>query len=101
MGRREADGPFYIPIWYAGTPDERRATPQNTYVRTEGMTIVLADGTSFEDWSGQAFVNNIGIGRREVAKVPADQTLRMSWLGPAEFADVRLELTEDFHLHCA
>src|SRR5437773_2461352 len=95
MGRRAADGPFYLPIWYAGTPDERQATPENTYVRTKGMTIVLSDGTSLEDWSGQAFVNNIGMGRAEVAKVLADQTIRMSWLGPAEFAEVRLRLTQD------
>ncbi len=59
------------------------------------MTIVLADGTTLEDWSGQAFVNNIGMGRPEVAKALAEQTTCMSWLSPAEFAEVRLALTED------
>jgi adenosylmethionine-8-amino-7-oxononanoate aminotransferase len=59
------------------------------------MTIVLADGTTLEDWTGQAFVNNIGMGRPEVAKVLADQATRMSWLGPGDFAEIRLQLTED------
>ena len=95
MGRPAGRGPFYIPIWYTGTPEERRATPQNTFVRTDGMTITLADGTTLEDWTGQAFVNNIGMGRPEVAQVLADQATRMSWLGPAEFAEIRLDLTED------
>ncbi|HYT18245.1 MAG TPA: hypothetical protein VEO18_08365 [Thermoplasmata archaeon] len=72
MGRNRS-GSFYIPIWYGGTPEERLATPSNTYVRTEGMTVVLADGTALEDWTGQAFVNNIGMGRPEVAKALADQ----------------------------
>ena len=94
MGRKRS-GSFYIPVWYGGTPEERLATPSNTYVRTEGMTIVLADGTTLEDWSGQAFVNNIGMGRPDVAKALADQATRMSWLSPAEFAEVRLALTED------
>lgn len=94
MGRA-ATGPFYIPIWYYGTEDERRPTSANTYVRTEGMTIVLADGTSLEDWTGQAFVNNIGMGRPEVAKALADQALRMSWLTPGDFAEIRLALTRD------
>ncbi|MGI0150289.1 MAG: aspartate aminotransferase family protein [Thermoplasmata archaeon] len=95
MGRGEAGRPFYIPVWYTATEEERRATPANTFVRTEGMTIVLADGTRLDDWTGQAFVNNIGMGRAEVAKVLADQAMRMSWLGPAEFAEIRLQLTED------
>ena len=96
MGRAAArDRPFYLPIWYTATPAERRATPENTYVRTEGMTIVLADGTALDDWTGQAFVNNIGMGRPDVAQALADQAARMSWLGPADFAEVRLELTAD------
>ncbi len=93
--RDEPDHPFYIPIWYGGTREERRATPSNTYVRSEGMTVTLEDGTTFEDWTGQAAVNNIGMGRPEVAKALADQALRMSWLTPAEFAEVRLALTKD------
>ena len=95
MGRRERFGPFYIPIWYTGTAEERRVTLENTYVRTAGMTVVLADGKILEDWTGQAFVNNIGMGRPEVAKVLAEQVTRMSWVGPAEFAEVRLKVTED------
>lgn len=95
MGRSKGDRPFYIPVWYTATQEERRATPSNTFVRTDGMTIVLADGTTLEDWTGQAFVNNIGMGRPEVAKVLADQATRMSWLGPGEFAEIRLQLTED------
>jgi len=93
--RKEPEHPFYLPIWYGGTPEERRANAANTYVRAEGMTVTLADGTSFEDWSGQAFVNNIGLGRADIAKALADQVLRMSWLTPAEFADIRLALTRD------
>jgi len=95
MARRPPDSSFYLPVWYGGTPEERNANAANTYVRTEGMTIVLADGTQLEDWSGQAFVNNIGMGRPEVAKAIADQAAQMSWLNPAEFAEVRLRLTDD------
>ncbi len=98
MGRTRVR-PFYLPVWYEGTPAERFASPDNTYIRCEGMTIVLADGTTLEDWSGQAFVNNIGMGRPEVAKALADQAMRMSWLSPAEFAEVRLVDRLDFHLH--
>ncbi|HYS72904.1 MAG TPA: aminotransferase class III-fold pyridoxal phosphate-dependent enzyme [Thermoplasmata archaeon] len=94
MGRGRGR-PFYLPVWYEGTPAERFASPDNTYVRCEGMTIALADGTTLEDWTGQVFVNNIGMGRPEVAKALADQAARMSWLSPAEFAEVRLALTED------
>src|SRR6266699_1699949 len=94
MGRGRGR-PFYLPVWYEGTPAERFASPENTYVRCEGMTIALADGTTLEDWTGQVFVNNIGMGRPEVAKALADQAARMSWLSPAEFAEVRLALTED------
>src|SRR6266496_1488273 len=65
MGRTRGR-PFYLPVWYQGTPEERSVSPDNTYVRCEGMTIVLAD-----------------------------QATRMSWLSPAEFAEVRLALTED------
>lgn len=95
MGRGRTGRPFFIPVWYTATDEERRVTPANTFVRTQGMTIVLADGTTLDDWTGQAFVNNIGMGRPEVAKALADQATRMSWLGPSEFAEVRLELTED------
>ena len=94
MGRREGR-PFYIPVWYSATRDERRAIPANTYVRAEGMSVILADGTTLEDWSGQAFVNNIGMGRPEMAKALADQAIRMSWLSPGDFAEVRLALTRD------
>ena len=87
--------PFYVPIWYGGTPEERRATAANTYVQAEGMTVTLEDGSVFEDWTGQAFVNNIGLGRPDVAKALADAALQMSWLSPAEFASVRLALTAD------
>ena len=95
MGRTEGGRPFYLPVWYYATPEEQHATAANTYVRTEGMTIVLEDGTTLEDWSGQAFVNNIGMGRPEIAKALADQAMRMSWLSPGEFAEVRLALTRD------
>lgn len=95
LPRRSSKHSFYLTIWYGGTPKERAATPANTYVRTEGMTATLEDGSSYEDWTGQAFVNNIGMGRPDVAKALADQALRMSWLTPAEFAEVRLALTRD------
>jgi len=92
---KDADHPFYVMVWYGATPEERRATPSNTYVRSEGMTVTLEDGTTFEDWTGQAGVNNVGMGRPEVAKALADQALRMSWLSPGEFAEIRLALTKD------
>jgi taurine--2-oxoglutarate transaminase len=95
MGRREARRPFYITIWYGGTPEERTANAGNTVVRADGMTIAFEDGRTFEDWTGQAFVNNIGLGRAEVAKALADQAIRLSWASPGEFADVRLALTAD------
>ena len=95
MGRREARRPFYITIWYGGTPEERASSPANTIVRADGMTVAYEDGRAFEDWSGQAFVNNIGLGRPEVAKALADQAVRLSWATPGDFADVRLALTAD------
>jgi adenosylmethionine-8-amino-7-oxononanoate aminotransferase len=72
-----APSTFYIPVWYGGTPEERSATPSNTVVRTEGMTNYLADGTSFEDWTGTMYVNNIGMGRGGVSKALADASLRL------------------------
>jgi len=89
--------PFYIPAWYPHRtlPDRRTVSPHNTFVRGEGMTVVLEDGTSFEDWEGQSLVNNIGLGREEIARALAEQVRRLSWLSPALFADVRLALTKD------
>jgi len=95
MGGARTARPFYLTIWYGGTPEERRATPANTYVEARGMTTSLEDGTAYEDWTGSAFVNNIGLGRPEIAKALADQALSMSWLTPAEFASIRLALTRD------
>lgn len=95
MARARGDRRFYLPIWYGGMPEERTATRANTYVRAEGMTITLADGTSLEDWSGAAFVNNVGMGRPDMGKVLAEEASRISWVGPAEFAEVRLALTQD------
>jgi len=95
MVRGSANDPFYLTVWYGGAPEERRITSRNTYVQTKGMTVTLGDGTKLEDWTGQAFVNNIGMGRADVAKALAKQSLRMSWLTPGEFAEARLTLTKD------
>jgi taurine--2-oxoglutarate transaminase len=73
----------------------KRADPRNTFVRGKGMTVVLGDGTEFEDWTAQACANNIGMGREDMAQVLIDQALRLSWLSPALFADIRVALTED------
>jgi len=97
MGSWEEAHPFYIPAWYPHRtlPERRTVSPHNTFVRGEGMTVVLEDGTSFEDWEGQSLVNNIGLGREDIARVLAEQVRRLSWLSPALFADVRLALTKD------
>src|SRR3989304_1701284 len=50
MGGARTARPFYLTIWYGGTPEERRATPANTYVEARGMTMSLEDGTAYEDW---------------------------------------------------
>jgi len=95
MEREEESRPFYIPAWYYGGPDERSARPDNTFVRGEGMFVVREDGTRFEDWEGQSLVNNLGLGRADMAKVLADQVHRLSWLKPSAFSDVRVALTRD------
>ncbi len=59
------------------------------------MTVTFGDGTTIEDWTGQAYVNNVGMGRPEIAKALADQSLRMSWVSPSDFAETRLALSED------
>ncbi len=95
MTRDSASSTFYLPVWYGGTLEERSATTSNTVVRTEGMAAVLADGTTLEDWTGTMYVNNIGMGRADVSKALADASMRMSWVSPSDFAQVRLGLTED------
>lgn len=47
------------------------------------------------DWAGGACANNIGLGRADMAKVLAEQLLRLSWLSPGLFAEVRVSLTKD------
>jgi taurine--2-oxoglutarate transaminase len=74
---------------------QKTITPGNTFVRAEGMTVILEDGTRFEDWTGQACANNIGLGRADMTRVLAEQALRLSWLSPDLFADVRVALTKD------
>jgi taurine--2-oxoglutarate transaminase len=59
------------------------------------MSVTLADGSVVEDWGGQFYVNNIGTGRAEMARALAAQTRIMSWVSPADFATIRLALTED------
>jgi len=95
VGREPSRSNFYVPVWYSGTAEERSPTPSNTVVGTEGMAITFADGTTLEDWTGHMYVNNIGTGRPDVAKVLADAAIRTSWLSPSEFAAIRLDLTED------
>ena len=89
--------PFYLPAWYPrrALPEWKTISPHNTFARGEGMTVVLEDGTRFEDWEGQSLVNNIGLGRAEMARVIAEQALRLSWLAPSLFADVRVALARD------
>ena len=93
--RKESGDPFYLTTWYTGTREERRATPSNTYVRADGMTVTLEDGTVLEDWTGQVFANNVGFGRPEVAKAMLTQSMRLSWVSPGEFAEPRIALTEE------
>ena len=93
--RPRTDRSFYLPLWYTAPADARQATPSNTTVRSRGMTVTLADGTTLQDWGGQFYVNNIGTGRAEVARALAAQARRMSWVAPSDFADVRLALTAD------
>lgn len=59
------------------------------------MDVTCADGRTFEDWSGSMFVNNIGFGRVDMARVLADQAARLSWSDPSVLADVRLGLADD------
>ena len=59
------------------------------------MTVFLEDGTPFEDWTGQASANSLGLGRKDMAKALSDQSQRLSWLSPGLLADVRLALTRD------
>jgi taurine--2-oxoglutarate transaminase len=59
------------------------------------MEVVAQDGATYEDWTSQVFVNNIGLGRAEVIKAIASQSGRLGWLSPGEFADIRLALSED------
>src|SRR3990172_3846593 len=89
--------PFYIPGWYYASPGEKAATPENTFVRGEGMTLVVQNGTRYEDWEGQSLVNNIGLGRADMARVIGEQALRLSYLAPSQYGDVRLALTKDLH----
>jgi taurine--2-oxoglutarate transaminase len=67
----------------------------NTAVGARGMEITFADGSAFEDWCGQYFVNTIGAGRNEVVRALAAQARRLSWISPSVFADVRLDLARD------
>ena len=92
---RRARPPFHLPLWYTGAAGTRRATPANTAVRARGMSVTFANGASIEDWCGQYYVNNVGYGRPDVARAMARQALRMSWVSPSLFADVRLGLTRD------
>ncbi len=91
MGHEEEDRPFYI----KGLRGEKVATPDNTFVRGEGMIVVLEDGTRLEAWEGLEFVNNIGLGRADMAKALAEQAVRLSYMAPSRFADIRLALTKD------
>lgn len=59
------------------------------------MTITFGDGTTFEDWTGQVFANNVGLGRPEIAKAMMAQSVRLGWVSPGEFADVRLAMAEE------
>jgi len=92
---REEARPFYVPAWYYALPEEKAVTPDNTFVGGEGMIVVLENGTRFEDWEGQSLVSNIGLGRADMARALAEQALRLSWLAPSLFADVRVALTKD------
>jgi taurine--2-oxoglutarate transaminase len=95
VGSRVRARPFYIPAWYNARPDVKAVTPSNTFVRGEGMTVVLEDGTSVEDWTAQACANSLGLGRTDMSRVLAEQALRLPWLSPGLFADIRVALTED------
>ena len=59
------------------------------------MTVSFADGRTIRDWGGQFYVNNIGTGRAGMGRHLAAQTRVMSWVSPADFAAVRLALTDD------
>jgi taurine---2-oxoglutarate transaminase len=93
--RRHESHPFYLNVWHTGEPGSRRAVPSNTTTSCRGMSVLLEDGTSVEDWSGQYYVNNLGTGRTEIARTLAMQARRMSWVAPSDFAEVRLALTRD------
>jgi taurine--2-oxoglutarate transaminase len=92
---RRARPPFHLPLWYTAAAGTREATAANTVVRARGMSISFADGTSIEDWCGQYYVNNVGYGRADVVRAMTRQSLRLSWVSPSLFADVRLALTRD------
>jgi len=95
MSRRKPERPFYLTAWYTATKEERQATSANTYVRGDGMTVAFEDGTTLEDWTGQVFANNVGMGRPEIAKAMLAQSMRLGWVSPGEFAETRLALTEE------
>jgi taurine--2-oxoglutarate transaminase len=92
---RGGNPPFYLNVWHTGAPGSLRPSPSGTTVRCRGLSVVRADGTSFQDWGGQYYVNNVGTGRAEIGRAMAAQSRRMSWVSPAEFVDVRLRLTRD------
>jgi len=78
--RQDRSRPFYLNLWYTGNRDSRRPVPSNTIVRSRGMGLTLENGTTIEDWGGQYYVNNIGAGRAEMARILAAQIKRMSWV---------------------
>jgi adenosylmethionine-8-amino-7-oxononanoate aminotransferase len=93
--RQDRSRPFYLNLWYTGDRDGRTPAPSNTIVRSRGMSLTLQNGTIIEDWGGQYYVNNLGAGRPEMARILAAQIKKMSWVSPSEFVDVRLGLTRD------
>lgn len=95
MRRIEPRAPPVLPTWYAGPESALRPTAAATIVSARGMDVTFADGRSFEDWSGSMFVNNIGLGRPEVAKELADQAALLAWADPDLLTEVRLALASD------
>ena len=87
--------PLVLPTWYLGPASAARPRPSNTVVGGHGLSLTLADGRRFEDWSGTMFVNNIGLGRASMAMALADQAARLAWASPDMLADVRVALAKD------